>query len=549
MYRELIISKLNNKGALSSLLNNKKNIDVLNYLNNNIIKEVIDLPIIQKLWYFVNDIKEFQICNCGEKLKFIDFKSGYRKTCGDEKCYIELRKISFENNKENHKVRIVPHHMTDEKIKNKVKNTMKEKYGVEYVQQNKDISKKSSETFNNNLNKQEIIDKRANTFKNLSLKEKEKIKTKKENTIIKKYGSLENFYNYRKEKIKEASILKNNTEHHWESEEFITSRVQKYKDKTTEKILKSLPDYLEYIDRKPNVNNTDNIYELKCLNCNKIFFINRGYYVLRLKENKNICLICNPKLSGVSKMELELFNFVKDNYKGDILHNTKSIIDNKELDIYIPDLKLAIEFNGLYWHSNAEKNKMYHYDKFIDCKNKNIYLIHIYEDDWVIKKEIIKNIIIANLTNYNYDVEITDVYDINEIKEFINENYIYDYKLCDVNIVAFNDDGIKSIMMFDKKNDYHEMYFPCFKEYSERVIIAMFNFFTNKYKSNVKINIDSSYIIKDIYKKLNFEELKHSLPEFYYICNEKRINTDNENYYGIYDSGKIEYLFKYINYV
>ena len=55
-------------------------------------------------------------------------------------------------------------------------------------------------------------------------------------------------------------------------------------------------------------------------------------------------------------------------------------INPKELDIYIPDLKLAIEYNGTYWHAEERQNNIYiHREKSISCHNLNIRLIHIFE--------------------------------------------------------------------------------------------------------------------------------------------------------------------------
>ena len=547
-YRELITSKMHNKGALTLYLNNKKHIDVLNYLNDNIIEEARSLSISEKLWYFVNGIKTLQLCKCGKKLPFNHFDVGYRKTCGDKNCYIELRKITFENNKEFHKQRTEPHHMTDEKIKSKVKNTMLERYGVEYAQQNKEIKNKSIQTFNNNIDKEKIIKKRSESLYKLSDAEKENIKLKKEQTLIENYGSLENFNNYRKQKIQEASLLKNGTNHHWENKEFIEKRIKKYIDDTTKRILEKLPDYLIYIDRKPNTNNTDNVYELKCLNCQKTFFINRGFYVHRLKNNTNICLNCNPSLRGKSKMELDLLSFIRNNYSGKIISNTKSVINN-ELDIYLPELNLAIEFNGLYWHSNMEKNNTYHYDKFFECVSKNIYLIHVYEDDWLYKQDKIKSIILANIkTDDEYETIIIDNYDNDLIKTFVENNYIYDYTKTDVNIVALCDNEIICVLMFNFSENEYEMLLPCFKNYnySELTIRNMIEYFINKYNSNIRTFVDSSYIIKNIYNELKFEKIFHYLPSFQYICNDVRVNTEfdaNTDYYGIYDSGCIEFIY------
>jgi len=81
----------------------------------------------------------------------------------------------------------------------------------------------------------------------------------------------------------------------------------------------------------------------------------------------------------ISKREEEIFNYIKEIYNGDIIKNTRKIIAPMELDLYIPKLKLAIEYNGIYWHSIKHKPKSYHYNKSIMCKNLGIRLLHIYE--------------------------------------------------------------------------------------------------------------------------------------------------------------------------
>lgn len=61
-----------------------------------------------------------------------------------------------------------------------------------------------------------------------------------------------------------------------------------------------------------------------------------------------------------------------------------------ELDFYIPDFNLAIEFDGLYWHSTAHQlNNNYHLQKTELCQQSNIQLIHIFEDEWKFKQDIV----------------------------------------------------------------------------------------------------------------------------------------------------------------
>lgn len=80
-----------------------------------------------------------------------------------------------------------------------------------------------------------------------------------------------------------------------------------------------------------------------------------------------------------------------------VVRNNRTLIAPKELDIYLPDYNVAIEFNGLYWHSEKFKDKNYHYDKYLACKDKGIRLIQVWEDDWDYKELIVKNMILHKL--------------------------------------------------------------------------------------------------------------------------------------------------------
>lgn len=107
--------------------------------------------------------------------------------------------------------------------------------------------------------------------------------------------------------------------------------------------------------------------------------------------------------SNISSKEKEIVEYIKSIYNGLIIENDRSIILNEytnkylELDIYVPEKKLAIEFNGRYYHSDKFINKRtnnvfstakkYHDYKTLKCKEKGITLIHIEEDEYINNKE------------------------------------------------------------------------------------------------------------------------------------------------------------------
>ena len=105
------------------------------------------------------------------------------------------------------------------------------------------------------------------------------------------------------------------------------------------------------------------------------------------------CSDCGSSLSK-SKGEKELCRYIKSVYLGKVLENTRKFIGRKELDIYLPELKLAFEYNGEYYHDIHEKrNPGYHEEKRKACKKANITMIEIWENDWRKDQDKIKTLI------------------------------------------------------------------------------------------------------------------------------------------------------------
>lgn len=95
-----------------------------------------------------------------------------------------------------------------------------------------------------------------------------------------------------------------------------------------------------------------------------------------------------------SRGEIELCKFIKSIYSGQVLENDRTVIKPKELDIYLPELKLALEYNGEYWHDEIKKRKPgYHKEKQKACEKKGIKLIEVWDSEWHADKDRFKNLI------------------------------------------------------------------------------------------------------------------------------------------------------------
>lgn len=94
------------------------------------------------------------------------------------------------------------------------------------------------------------------------------------------------------------------------------------------------------------------------------------------------CPRCST-LKKTSSGEDEVYDYIVSLLPNEkIYSSSRKLLWPQELDIYIPSHNLAIEYNGLYWHSEAHKSKSYHYDKWKLCKDRGVQLVQIWEDDW-----------------------------------------------------------------------------------------------------------------------------------------------------------------------
>ena len=166
---------------------------------------------------------------------------------------------------------------------------------------------------------------------------------------------------------------------------------------------------------------------------------------------------------SASKLEIEIVSFIKTFYLGEIITNSKDIIPPMELDIFLPTLNLAIEFNGGYWHNEKFKPKDYHLLKYNLCKEKDIRLISIWEWEIVKDKEkiknFIKNIIIKKTKLGARKLKIKEV-SIKEQREFLNDNHLQGYIPCSLALGLYKEDELLQIMTLrakDKKNKIYEI--------------------------------------------------------------------------------------------
>lgn len=271
-----------------------------------------------------------------------------------------------------------------------------------------------------------------------------------------------------------------------------------------------------------------NIAKIQCNTCNTVFERTRQYTFENKLDNK-MCPTCYPPNKGTSELEKELIDFIKSINKN-ILTNTRSIIPPQELDIYVPSQKVAIEFNGLYWHSEIFKDKHYHLSKTTECENKGIKLIHIFEDEWTTNKELVKSRILTILkqTQSKIFARKCTIKEISskEANDFVNKYHLQGRGRSNIRIGLYHKEKLVSVMTF-LKGDISKNIKPWelnrFCSIPNTQIIGgaskMFSYFVKNYSPEEIISFaDRRWSNQNsVYNHLDFKFVHNTAPNYWYF--------------------------------
>lgn len=124
----------------------------------------------------------------------------------------------------------------------------------------------------------------------------------------------------------------------------------------------------------------------------EILCTEHGSFVQRARDHIQGCGCPRCSNIGPSKAEQEIVSIFES--MTEIESSNRKIIAPKEIDIFFPEHKFGIEYNGLYWHSEEHRtDKRYHLNKTEQCKQAGIKLFHIFSDEWREKKDIVQSMI------------------------------------------------------------------------------------------------------------------------------------------------------------
>lgn len=446
--------------------------EIINYSS----KIDLNLSFKEKIWFYFNQLSERPKCvTCSKELKFRErFDNPYGEFCS---------LICINTNK-------------DEMLKRQ-KSTFNEKYGIDFYPQHQDFVKKQKQTKLERYGDENFVN------------AEKMLKTK-----LLKYGR-ENISNSKK--YKETCIKKYGIDNFAKTTEFKNKIHQKYRD--------LYPNY--------NIINIDGTQlTVFCEKCGDNYEIHKQVFYERIRDNNIVCTNCN-KLGQcfISSKEQEINDFVRSlNIETIQTFKTK---DKTEIDIFIPSKNLGIELNGVYWHNELFKDKNFHLSKTKSAENDGIELLHIFEDEWNGKKEIVKSIIKNRLGLVNEKIYARKCH-IKELtakaaSDFLNENHIQGEAKSLIKLGLFNGEKLVSVMTFSKgriimsgKNDEWELVRFC-NILNTNVIGAgskLLNFFMKNYNPKKIVSYSDIRLFNgSLYEKIGFTRISQSPPSYWYVIN------------------------------
>lgn len=563
--------------------------------------------------YYDEYIKGNKICKiCGKETKFINIEDGYRIGCCLE--HTNLAKFGVKSNlnlEETKKKAQINSHtqeaiqkglqkridlyggsgFSSEQIKEKIINTNQERYGVDNPWKNENVQNKCKKTKldkygdENYNNREKAKETNIEKYGISNPQALDSIKEKTKNTCREKYGT--DYYLQTKE-FREKS--KNSCKSKYGTE--IITQSEHFKKKSKETIIKKynvenvckLDDIIKrrILTKKLEIEKFEKDKDCTQL-CKLIDLYGQGFLTIKdtltqftYKSNK---FIANSDIQKIinynnthtrSRIEDEIYEFVKSIYDGDVIKNTRSIIKPYELDIYIPNKQIAIEYNSNYYHRNVGKN--YHLNKTELCLLQDIRLIHIFEWEWFNNREICESLIKSALGIYENKIYarncIIKEVSYSKSKQFLLENHLQgnvpsSYRLG----LYYNDELVQLITMGKSryKKDEYELLRMCTK-LNTQVIGGFSKLIKHQPYNNFISFIDLSKFNGNSYYNIGFDYINVTNPSYTYYKQNKKLNrvsaqkhklskllgdkfdsnkTEIQNmldagYYQIYDCGNIK---------
>jgi very-short-patch-repair endonuclease len=509
---------------------------------------------ITKIQLYMRDLNDLPICEYSKCDTQIQYKRGKFSICCSKKChnlYLKENNLFGDINKKRKNTLIekygVEHQMQIPEVKEKISQTNLERYGTESYTKSEDYKIKTKKT---------SLEKYGLEFHTQSCDTKNKI----HQSYIEKYGSYYTQTDDFKQKAMITNINKFGHNHPMQSEE-IKEKLRKTINKKygvdnfpqSDKF-KEICEHNNY--KKYGISNPARLHFNKDMveifnNKDLLEYLLNQYGIYKLSELIN----CDPStiyryttLYSInlpprtsSHQEENISDFLNEQ-KINVITNSRRILPSgKELDFYFPDHNLAIEINGLYWHSEISggKDRKYHYNKWKECNDLGITLLSIQEDEFNENKQFWFNKILymtGNMKPTKIHARKCEIRELDNVTKFLNEHHLQGSCASSYKFGLFYDDNLVSVMTFSntRNNDIGIIELSRFCNNSGYLVSGgaskLLSHFIKKYGHPYKSIIsfsDNNYSNGKVYKSIGFKVIHNLKPDYQYIIKGKRHHKTN----------------------
>lgn len=241
-----------------------------------------------------------------------------------------------------------------------------------------------------------------------------------------------------------------------------------------------------------------------------------------------------PKCKKFGGAEDEIRSFVES--LGFATTKDRSILDGKEIDVYVPEKAVGFEFNGLYWHSDAWPNAIRrHEHKTTLAASKGIVIKHIFEDDWRDNKELVRRYIqqALGVVGERVFARKCAVVELEPkiANDFLDSNHIQGKSTSQIHLGLKHDDELVAVMQFSSNTSNRGVVVEGTYEltrYATSCSVVggaskLFNYFSSKWKpDNVFSFSDKTWFTGDMYPKLGFVKSAELAPDYKVIDRDTR---------------------------
>lgn len=399
----------------------------------------------------------------------------------------------------------------DPEVKEKKAKTSLEHYGVDNPAKSKTVKEKSIQTCLEKYKKEYAF--QAETVKEkireTSLErygvehpmKSESVKARQKSVILERYGVEYPMQSPEaKEKSKETCLQKYGADNISRSEYFQELMFRQ----NFEKFHKHIEDFTSEFVRGRFVEN----FHFKIKEFSEYFNIGSRVVANRFKKKLGITEQNDDNLElGYSQAEKELYDSINVSNK---LHNIRSVIPPLELDIFLPDYNLGIEYNGVHYHSEQFKPKGYHIFKTKECEKKGIQLLQIFDfEDPDIWRSVISGKIGQNTRIFARKCTLREISAL-ECEMFLKENHLQGSCPAKYRYGLFYGNDLVQVMTFGKPRFNKGFDFELLRLASKKYVTVvggasrLLKHFRESHQGSIISYCNRRFSKGDVYRKLGF---------------------------------------------